>query len=282
MRSIRLAVWPLVAALFVAPAYGAEMSGQKMFGQERLDKLLTPIVRCSDDLLGKILEAATYPLEVTQAARLMQTNRNLSGPALASALAERTWDPSVKSLVNFPSILRRMNERIDWTQELGDAYLVQKTDVMDTVQTLRQKAKGPAGEDGAVGREVVADPLPSQGPPYSAPVAARQFGPGPAASTPVVIADSNVGTAGPAVERGWVATGWNLPRQPWPGYGRPVSYVLQGSPGSGGFARGGYTRQVAYGRGPWGQGARGFGVAAGLRGRSMLRAAMVRRASRRR
>ncbi len=111
MRAIRLAVWPLFAALFVAPAYGAEGSGQKMFGQERLNRLLAPIARCPDDLLDTILQATTYPLEVTQAARLMQANRKLSGSALESALADRTWDPSIKSLVNFPAILRKMNER---------------------------------------------------------------------------------------------------------------------------------------------------------------------------
>ena len=178
--------------------------------------------------MASILVAATYPLAVTQAARLMQANRNLSGPALASALGEQTWDGSVKSLVGFPSILRMMNEKIDWTQELGDAYLVQEADVMETVQALRQKAKGPADQDGSTGREVVADPRPSQGPPYSAPVVVRQSEPGPRASTPVVIAYSNIGTAASAVERVWATTGGDRPRQSW---GRPVSYVPQGPPG---------------------------------------------------
>ncbi len=285
MRAIRLcaslAVWPLLAALFVAPVYGADGLDQKMFEQKRLVQLLAPIALYPDDLLDNILLAATYPLEVSQAARLMQANRNLSGPALASALGEQTWDQSVKSLVSFPAILRRMNERIDWTQELGDAFLVQRADVMETVQTLRQKPESPTRWDGPIGQANVAGPRPLHGPSYSISIATGQFGPGPAAPTPVLVAYSNVGTASSAVERARVATVWDRPRSRWSAYGPPVSYVLPGPPAQGSLARGGYVRQVPYG-GPKGLRAGGFGAVANFRGRPIARAATARRASWRR
>jgi hypothetical protein len=84
--------------------------------------------------------ASTYPLEVVQADLWVKQNTRLKGDALTSALEKQTWDPSVKSLVNFPEVLSMMSAKLDWMQKLGDAFLAQQKDVMDTVQTLRQKA----------------------------------------------------------------------------------------------------------------------------------------------
>ncbi|MGE5838308.1 MAG: DUF3300 domain-containing protein, partial [Deltaproteobacteria bacterium] len=95
-----------------------------------------------DSLLAQILMASTYPLEVVQAARWAKANQNLKGDALTKALEEEDWDPSVRSLVNFPQVLEMMNEKLEWTQKLGDAFLAQQKDVMDTVQKLRTKAYG--------------------------------------------------------------------------------------------------------------------------------------------
>ena len=88
----------------------------------------------------QILMASTYPLEVVQAGRWTKANQNLKGDALTAALEKENWDASVKSLVNFPQVLDLMNEKLDWTQKLGDAFLAQQKDVMDTVQKLREKA----------------------------------------------------------------------------------------------------------------------------------------------
>ncbi len=85
--------------------------------------------------------AATYPLEVVEAARWVNANPNLKGDQLASALEQRNWDPSVKSLVNFPNALAMMDGNIEWTQKLGDAFLAQKDQVMDTIQYLRGRAQ---------------------------------------------------------------------------------------------------------------------------------------------
>ncbi len=115
--------------------------GDKTFKQEELDQLLAPVALYPDSLLAQIFMASTYPLEVVQAGRWAKKNKDLKGDALASALEKENWDPSVKSLVNFPQVLEMMNEKLDWTQKLGNAFLAQQKDVMDTVQKLRAKAE---------------------------------------------------------------------------------------------------------------------------------------------
>jgi len=109
----------------------------------QLDQLLAPIALYPDTLLGQILMASTYPLEVIQADRWIKDPRNaaLKGDQLAAALSPIDWDPSVKSLVPFPQILALMDERLDWMQKLGDAFLAQQADVMDSVQRLRREAQ---------------------------------------------------------------------------------------------------------------------------------------------
>jgi len=117
-------------------------TAEKPFKQEELDQLLAPLALYPDSLLAQILMASTYPLEVVEAARWAKANQNLKGDALTKALEQQDWDPSVKSLVNFPQVLDMMNEKLDWTQKLGDAFLAQQKEVMDTVQKLRVKAYG--------------------------------------------------------------------------------------------------------------------------------------------
>ena len=85
--------------------------------------------------------ASTYPLEVVQADRFAKQNASLKGEPLTKALESQSWDPSVKSLVNFPQVLTMMSEKLEWTQKLGDAFLAQQKPVMDTIQSLRAKAQ---------------------------------------------------------------------------------------------------------------------------------------------
>jgi len=113
---------------------------QSVFSQQELDQMLAPIALYPDSLLSQILMASTYPLEVVQAARWSRANPNLKGDDAVRAVGQNNWDPSVKSLVAFPQILMMMDEKLDWTQRLGDAFLAQQPQVMDTVQDLRQKA----------------------------------------------------------------------------------------------------------------------------------------------
>lgn len=109
--------------------------------QQDLDQLLAPIALYPDQLLSQILMAATYPTDIVLADRWLQDNKNLKGDNLAKALEKQNWDPSVKSLINFPDILAMMNKNLEWTQQLGAAFLNQQQDVMNTVQKLRQKAE---------------------------------------------------------------------------------------------------------------------------------------------
>jgi hypothetical protein len=85
--------------------------------------------------------AATYPLELVQASRWVKKNPDVKDEALDTALREEPWDPSVKTLVMFPDLLKRMNDNLEWTQDLGDAFLAQESDLMDAVQRLRHEAQ---------------------------------------------------------------------------------------------------------------------------------------------
>lgn len=117
--------------------------GSPPYTPAQLDELLAPIALYPDPLLTQILTAATYPLEVVEAARWVQIadNAKLKGDELTSALQTEDWDPSVKSLVPFPQILKMMDSRLEWTQKLGDAFLAQQSDIMDAVQRLRKRAQ---------------------------------------------------------------------------------------------------------------------------------------------
>ncbi|MCZ6873321.1 MAG: DUF3300 domain-containing protein [bacterium] len=132
----------LVIIMGVPPATSAQQEAQApVFKQEELDQLVAPIALYPDSLVSQILMAATYPLEVVQADRFATKNKNLKGDALTKTLEKQTWDPSVKSLVNFPQVLTMMGEKLDWTQKLGDAFLAQQKDVLHTIQSLRAKAQ---------------------------------------------------------------------------------------------------------------------------------------------
>ena len=109
----------------------------------RLGQMLAPIALYPDDLLADILMAATYPLDVVEAARWLQGPQNaaLKGDQLFAALQQKSWDPSVKSLAPFPRILRMLDANLEWTEQLGEAYLAYPAAVMDAVQRLRRRAQ---------------------------------------------------------------------------------------------------------------------------------------------
>ena len=125
----------VLGAITFIPAFA-----QPIFTQQKLDQLLAPIALYPDALLSQVLMAATYPLEVTQAAAFVQKNHQLHGDQLAQAPATTMWDVSVRSLLPFPSVLLMMDQNLPWTQQLGDAFLAQQQSVMDTVQSLRNRA----------------------------------------------------------------------------------------------------------------------------------------------
>jgi len=126
--------------------------------QPQLDQLVAPVALYADPQLVDILTASTYPLEVVEAGRWLAdpANAALKGDALTTALAAQPWDPSVKALVPFPPILQMMNDHLDWTEHLGEAFLAQQADVMDAVQRLRLRAQG-AGALKSSAQQVVAN-----------------------------------------------------------------------------------------------------------------------------
>ncbi|MGY3342681.1 hypothetical protein ACVW16_002320 [Bradyrhizobium sp. USDA 4474] len=105
-----------------------------------LEGLVAPIALYPDTLLSNVLMASTYPLEVVHAARWLNQNKDLKGDALKAGAEKQEWDASVKALIATPSVLQMMNEHLEWTQKLGEAFLAQQQDVMDAVQRLRSKA----------------------------------------------------------------------------------------------------------------------------------------------
>jgi hypothetical protein len=107
---------------------------------EQLDQLTAPIALYPDALLAQVLMAAAYPVDVVAADRFMQKNGNLTGDQMEQALQNQPWDISVKTLTHFPSVLKYMDDNLDWTQALGDAFVNQQSDVMASVQHLRAEA----------------------------------------------------------------------------------------------------------------------------------------------
>jgi hypothetical protein len=108
---------------------------------DQLDQLVAPIALYPDSLVAQVLAASTFPAQIVEADRWMQANPDLKGDDLAKAVDQQTWDPSVKALTAFPSVLANMDKNLSWTSSLGDAYYNQQSDVMDAVQVMRQKAQ---------------------------------------------------------------------------------------------------------------------------------------------
>jgi uncharacterized membrane protein YgcG len=108
---------------------------------EQLQRLVAPIALYPDSLVAQILAAATFPEEVVEADRWVQAHPDLKGDALGQQVDQQNWDPSVKALAAFPSVLGNMDKNLSWTSSLGDAYYNQQQDVMDAVQFMRQKAQ---------------------------------------------------------------------------------------------------------------------------------------------
>jgi hypothetical protein len=108
---------------------------------QQLQQLVAPIALYPDALVAQILTASTYPAEVVEADRWMQQHADLKGDDLGTAVDGQSWDPSVKALTQFPSVLTNMDKNISWTSSLGDAYVNQQSDVMAAIQVMRQNAQ---------------------------------------------------------------------------------------------------------------------------------------------
>jgi hypothetical protein len=108
---------------------------------DQLDSLVAPIALFPDDLLAQVLAASTYPLELMQLQQWLAKNPTLKDKALADAVAKQPWDPTVQSMAAVPEAVKRLTDDIQWTTDLGNAFLDQQKDVMDACQRMRKKAK---------------------------------------------------------------------------------------------------------------------------------------------
>ena len=123
------------------PAQGAAAPAYAQQTPDQLQRLVAPIALYPDSLVAQILAASTFPEQVVEADRWLQDHPDLKGDALAKAVDQQPWDPSVKALTAFPSVLGNMDKNISWTSSLGDAYYNQQQDVMAAVQVMRKKAQ---------------------------------------------------------------------------------------------------------------------------------------------
>jgi Protein of unknown function (DUF3300) len=161
-RSITTAV--LLAGLLLAgsrEAAAATSSGGKAnFTNEQLEQIVAPVALYPDDVLSQVFMASTYPLEVVEAERWLKAHPDLKGDELDKAVASQDWDDSVKGLTHFPDVLSRMSQNLDWTKDMGDAFLDQQAALMKAVQTMRGKAMAAGNLKSNEQQTVVTQPAP--------------------------------------------------------------------------------------------------------------------------
>jgi len=123
------------------PPQPADQAPAQLLTGPQLDNLVAPVALYPDPLLGQVLAASTYPLEIVEAAQWLQQNRNLRGQQLMDAARQMNWDPSVQALVAFPDAVTLLTRDIRWTTDLGNAFLTQQADVMNAIQRMRAAAR---------------------------------------------------------------------------------------------------------------------------------------------
>ena len=109
---------------------------------DQLDSLVAPIALYPDPLLSQVLVASTYPLEIIQLQQWLEKNKNLNDKTLVNEVSKQPWDPSIQAMASLPEVVKRLADDIQWTTDLGNAFLAQQNDVMDAIQRMRQKAQG--------------------------------------------------------------------------------------------------------------------------------------------
>src|SRR5882672_6921195 len=123
-----------------APA-ASPQSQAPLIPPDQLDSLVAPIALYPDPMLAQTLAASTYPLELIQLQQWLAKNPGLKDKELADAAMKQTWDPSIQALAALPDVVKRLADDIQWTTDLGNAFLAQQSDVMDAVQRMRKKAQ---------------------------------------------------------------------------------------------------------------------------------------------
>jgi hypothetical protein len=215
-RQVLLSCALLLTFFAAFASEGRAQTPDSSLSREQLEQLVAPIALYPDSLLAQILMASTYPLEIVQASRWAEGNSKLKGKPLEDALQMQPWDPSVKSIVVVPQVLQMMNDKLEWTEMLGNAFLAQQDDLLKAVQDLRARAdmKGTlkTTSQQKVSRQTVT----------AAPDAGAPAGP---ATTAIVIesADPEVMYV-PTYDPGVIYGDWPYPSYP-PYYWYPRGYV---------------------------------------------------------
>jgi len=162
---VALASFALFGLMCAAPLSAQEDAAPpppSALSAEQVAELVAPIALYPDALLGQVLTASTYPLEVEMAARWSKANPSMTGPALEEAMQQQPWDPSVKALVAVPQVLAMMSDKLEWTKGLGDAYLAQPDDIAAAVQQLRARADAAGNLKSSNEQQVRRGPAPSR------------------------------------------------------------------------------------------------------------------------
>jgi len=142
-RALCLVGVPLLACglLLVQQPASPSQAPAQLLSPDQLDTLVAPVALYPDALLSQVLVAATYPLEIVEAGQWMQQNRNLQGAQLVDAARQQNWDASVQAIVAFPDVVTMLNQDVQWTTALGNAFLAQQPDVLAAVQRMRARAQ---------------------------------------------------------------------------------------------------------------------------------------------
>ena len=143
MKALNSRLGIVLLAVMLVLSFGSATAedSKKTYSQQELDQMMAPIALYPDALLSQILMASTYPADVAEAVKWSKANPEQKGDDAVKAVQTKSWDPSVMSLVAFPSVLDMMGQQPDWVKNLGDAFLANPDGVMDTAQSLRKKAK---------------------------------------------------------------------------------------------------------------------------------------------
>jgi Protein of unknown function (DUF3300) len=159
----------LISSMALTPARAQEAvaatqtqsSIQDKLPEGQVEQLVAPIALYPDSLLMQVLMASTYPLDVVEAARWSHDNPTLEGSSLSQTMQAQSWDPSVKALTAVPQTLQMMSDKLDWMQQLGDAFLAQQQDVLAAVQRLRTEAQAAGNLQSSQRQTVRTAPAPS-------------------------------------------------------------------------------------------------------------------------
>ncbi|WP_349570521.1 DUF3300 domain-containing protein [Azotobacter salinestris] len=156
---LALAGWPEQAARAADPP-ATTVQSEAVFRQEELDQMLAPLALYPDALLAQVLMASTYPGDVADAVVWSRAHPDVSGDDAVRQVANEPWDPSVQSLVAFPAVLVTLGQDPAWVQRVGDAFLAQPADVMDSVQRLRRQAQAAGNLQSSEQQRVIVQPAP--------------------------------------------------------------------------------------------------------------------------